>query len=481
MFARKRRKKWPIVLAILLLLIVLAAGAAWHIGNTLTLQLQLMGESTVALEYGSEFTDPGANAFVTTPYLPGAALQIPVTVTGQVDCDRLGSYPVAYHARLWWMENTQLRVVQIQDTKPPVITLTEIKGDYTLPGYTYQEAGFTALDDYDGDITHLVTWSYKENVITYVVEDSSGNHTIAQRAVNYADPVAPKLELYGEQAVTVYLGRSYQEPGYQAIDNFDGIITDWVKTEGNVDVHTPGTYPIIYTVADTFGNVSTAQRIVTVTACPDPEIVIPEGKVIYLTFDDGPSSHTARLLEVLKKYDVKATFFVVNNLHADMITAIAEQGHAIGVHTASHVYSDIYSSEEAFFQDFKTIHDLIYEKTGIKTTLMRFPGGSSNQVSSYYNEGIMTRLSKIVTDYGLRYFDWNVNSADAGGAKTSSQVYWNVINGISGNDYSIVLQHDIHGFSVDAVEQIIQWGLANGYTFLPLQPNSPDCHQKIVN
>jgi peptidoglycan/xylan/chitin deacetylase (PgdA/CDA1 family) len=178
---------------------------------------------------------------------------------------------------------------------------------------------------------------------------------------------------------------------------------------------------------------------------------------------------------------VKATFFVTNTKYTDIIADIAAAGHAIGVHTASHIYRDIYANEEAFFADFKTIHDIIYEKTEIKTTLMRFPGGSSNRVSASYNEGIMTRLTKIVTDYGLQYFDWNVNSLDAGGAKTAEQVYQNVISGIRGNPYSVVLQHDIHGFSVDAVERIIQWGLANGYTFLPLEPTSPSCHQKILN
>jgi len=93
----------------------------------------------------------------------------------------------------------------------------------------------------------------------------------------------------------------------------------------------------------------------------------------------------------------------------------------------------------------------------------------------------MTRLSKIVTDYGLQYYDWSVNSVDAGGATSADQVFRNVINGISGNTYSIVLQHDIYGFSVDAVERIIQWGLDNGYQFLPLDPTSPKCHQTIVN
>ncbi len=481
MFARKRRRKWPVVLAALLILLTLLAGAVWHVGKTLELTLQLDGQPSLTQEYGGIYQEQGARALVKTPLLPGFALEIPVHITGQVDPSKVGAYPLAYHAKAFWLNATALRVVQIVDTQPPILTLKEVEGDYTLPGEDYQEAGFTAYDGYDGDLTHMVSWSYKENVITYVVKDSSGNCAIAQRAVNYDDPIAPKLTLKGEAAVTVYLGRPYEEPGFQAVDNFDGNITDRVSVSGSVDIHKPGTYTVTYAVADTFGNQVQLQRKVTVEPCPVPETVIPEGKSVYLTFDDGPSAYTPKLLEVLKKYNVKATFFVVNNKYADMITAIAEQGHAIGVHTASHIYSEIYASEEAFFKDFQTVHDLIYEKTGQKTTLMRFPGGSSNSVSSKYNKGIMTRLAKIAADYGLQYYDWNVNSGDAGSARTAEQVFRNVKNGVSYNTCSIVLQHDIHGFSVDAVEKIIQWGLANGYQFLPLEPSSPGCHQDIIN
>ena len=481
MFARKRKRKWPIVLIVLVFGLLLLGAAGWQVCTTLELQLHINGQSNVTQEYGSSFEDAGAKAVLSSTLFPKLSLNVPVSVTGKVDTDNVGAYAIAYHTKLMWLEDTALRVVQIVDTQPPVITLTEIEGDFTLPGSEYKEVGFSAYDDYDGDISHLVTWSYKENVITYVVQDSSGNHTIAQRSVNYDDPVPPELTLSGDQEITLYLGRSYEEPGYKALDNFDGDITHWVKMEGNVDIHTPGVYTVTYSVTDTFGNLSTAQRKITVESCPEPEIVVPEGKIIYLTFDDGPGKDTPRLLEILKKYNVKATFFVVSNKYADIITEIAAQGHAVGVHTASHIYSDIYADEEAFFEDFQTVHDLVFEKTGYKTTLMRFPGGSSNRVSGYYNKGIMTRLSKIVTDYGLQYFDWNVNSLDAGGATTADQVYRNVVNGVSGNAYSIVLQHDIHGFSVDAVERIIQWGLANDYTFLPLDASSPKCHHNIIN
>ncbi|MFQ9388566.1 MAG: hypothetical protein ACLR1V_06910 [Coprococcus sp.] len=93
----------------------------------------------------------------------------------------------------------------------------------------------------------------------------------------------------------------------------------------------------------------------------------------------------------------------------------------------------------------------------------------------------MTKLTKDLTDMGYQYFDWNVTSGDAGETTSTSVVVQNVISGIQQHDVSIVLQHDIKGFSVNAVEQIIQWGLAHGYTFLPLTAESPTAHHGVNN
>ena len=180
---------------------------------------------------------------------------------------------------------------------------------------------------------------------------------------------------------------------------------------------------------------------------------------------------------------MKVNFFVKgqNNNLAQRLKAIDDAGHSIGIHSITHDYAEIYASEAAFLKDLYGMQALIYENTGITTTLMRFPGGSSNTISRNYCKGIMTKLVKTVTDLGFQYFDWNVDSNDAGGAKTADEVYKNVINGVKGRKTSVVLQHDIKGFSVDAVERIIQWGLANGYTFLPLSADSPACHHGTNN
>lgn len=203
--------------------------------------------------------------------------------------------------------------------------------------------------------------------------------------------------------------------------------------------------------------------------------------IIYLTFDDGPSANTEKLLKILKKYNVKATFFVVNTDYIDQINKIAEDGHTIGIHTATHCFSKIYASENAYFEDLYKMQKIIYGYTGQLATLLRFPGGSSNTVSRAYNKGIMSRLIPAVLENGFLYFDWNVDSADACSAKTEDQVYRNVTQGIQGKRQAVVLQHDTYNYSVNAVERIILWGYKNGYTFLPLDQESPCCHHCVSN
>ena len=208
--------------------------------------------------------------------------------------------------------------------------------------------------------------------------------------------------------------------------------------------------------------------------------VQPNGKVIYLTFDDGPSQYTPQLLDILDKYGVKATFFVVNTPYVHLVEDIVERGHAIGVHSATHDFKTIYASEDAFFADLTKMRDIIYNRTGVYTNLIRFPGGSSNTISKF-NPGIMSRLTRAVEDMGYHYFDWNVDSDDAGSTRTKDGVVTNVINGCKNRKISIVLQHDIKGYSVNAVEEILIWGLENGYTFLPLDMSSPTAHHGVNN
>ena len=226
---------------------------------------------------------------------------------------------------------------------------------------------------------------------------------------------------------------------------------------------------------------ATVTRNVEVVAQPRPEKTWPQEKTIYLTFDDGPGPYTKQLLDVLDAYGVKATFFVTDSGYDSVMKEIVNRGHSIGIHTVSHKYDEIYASPEAYFADLLGMQDIIYRNTGVKTTLMRFPGGSSNLVSRKSCEGIMTVLSEAVQDAGFQYFDWNVDSDDAGRARKAEEVFDNVVEGVSKGRVSAVLQHDIHGYSVEAVEKILKWGQENGYTFRPLEQTSPGFHHGINN
>ena len=451
--------------------------------------IALEGERAQTIAVGESFADPGASALYYCADKEPVAVE--VTAAGTVDPGKVGTYVLTYTARWKDCLGTAYRQIKVTDAIPPVITLVENPETYTLPGHAYAEEGFAATDNYDGDLTARVTRKDRTDHIIYTVKDSSGNQTTVTRTVRFNDPIPPELKLRGSAKITLTAGGSFRDPGWEATDNCDGDLSAKVTVSGSVNTMIPGTYVLTYTVQDAYQNVAKAERTVVVAERPPqpeniivplPDIVLPEGeRFIYLTFDDGPSSHTPRLLDVLKKYNVKATFFVVNTYFTDTLKRIADEGHTVAIHTASHKYNEIYRSEDAYFADLYRMQDIIKAHTGQTSTILRFPGGSSNSVSKKYNKGIMTRLSQQVKERGFRYFDWNVPSGDTDGAKTDQEVYERVINGVQKHKYSVVLQHDIKGYSVDAVESIIIWGLNNGYTFLPLTMDSPVCEHKINN
>ena len=493
---------WKILLWVLGLLLVAGATAAvlvWKV-NMFQLRLAVNGSREMVLEYGQSFEDPGVLAQFSGTLFLREPQTVEVAVEGAVEPSALGTYELTYTARhtlnyyIGQMTFTEsaVRRVCVKDTQVPVITLTANPDGYTVPGQPYAEEGFAATDNYDGDITDQVTRTEQDGKVYYSVTDSSGNRAEAVREIVYHDPEGPVLTLTGGTDVSITQGSAYREPGYSAVDNCDGDITNYVTVTGSVDTNTVGVYTLEYCVTDSYKNTTKVTRTVRVNAPaplpPIPEMpagdaqtpVTPNGKVIYLTFDDGPNIHTERLLDILDMYGVKATFFVVKTGYLHLLPRMVSSGHTVAVHSATHNYGQIYSSENAYFNDLYDMQSTIASYTGVTPTILRFPGGSSNTVSSI-SPGIMTRLTATLREMGYRYFDWNVDSRDAGGATSADSVYWNVINGCSRKNVSIVLQHDTKGYSVDAVERIIQWGLVNGYTFLPLDASSPVCEHDLNN
>ena len=494
---KKKKWLWIVLLILVVVLALLCAGASmlwhtWHNG----LQLQLVGDAQITQEYKGTFEDPGAKASFNGFFYDDPS--VPVTVEGAVDTGKLGGYQLTYTAEyvldLYFFtlkcQASQSRTVVVVDTQPPEIQLLTDPDYFTLPGGTYVEEGYTAVDNHDGDITGAVVRTQTDEQVTYQVTDASGNTTEVTRPIVYSDPIAPELTLKGQPLILLRRGKTYREPGFEAMDNCDGDITDKVVVNGTVDGTKDGTYVLEYSVQDASGNVTTVTRTVIVAyvkqvsglpSMPDQTPDEPNGHTVYLTFDDGPTVYTDKLLDVLDKYGVKVTFFVVYGNRTEQLQRMDAAGHSIGVHSNTHEYHEIYSSVENFFADFNAVSDKIEAAVGYRPTILRFPGGSSNTVSRRYCTGIMTTLTQMVKEMGYRYFDWNGDSRDVSDAKTTAEVYSNVAHGMYYVKNCIMLQHDIIGFSVNAVEDIVKWGLVNGYTFAPLTMDSPVCEFKVAN
>lgn len=449
--------------------------------NRWSVTITVNGNASEKLECGADYTDAGATARFHGSLICKKGWDVPVKTEGSVDTSAPGTYKITYTAKKDGVHASASRKILILDHVPPVITLTSDPDHYTIPGETYKEEGYKAEDNIDGDITDKVQRKEKDGVVTYTVKDSSDNETTVTRQINYKDTIPPEITLLGDSSISISAGEAFTDPGYTASDNCDGDVTDRVTTDGSVDIYRAGTYTIHYQAADSYGNTADATREVTVTPIRQQDTVVPSGKIIYLTFDDGPGPYTEQLLDVLAKYNVKVTFFTVNTKYTDLIAKEAAAGHSVGIHSASHNYAKIYTSESAYFNDLHEMEGIITAQTGVRPTLIRFPGGSSNTISAKYCTGIMSLLTKDVTDQGYQYFDWNVSSGDAGGTTDTETVFQNVINGVQQHDVSIVLQHDIKSFSVNAVEKILAWGISNGYTFLPLDASSPAAHQPVNN
>ena len=213
-----------------------------------------------------------------------------------------------------------------------------------------------------------------------------------------------------------------------------------------------------------------------VKAEPAPVTDQTEGKRVYLTFDDGPSSNTAEILDILKAYDVKATFFVIgktDEASKALYQRIVEEGHTLGMHSYSHKYEEIYASEEAFAADLQNLQEYLYEVTGVWPRYYRFPGGSSNKVS----KADMHRLIAFLDEKDITYFDWNIASGDAvSGYISKDAIVKNCTRSIGTYNDSMILLHDAaeKDTTVEALPEIIAAIRMKGdFTFFPISDETP--------
>lgn len=215
----------------------------------------------------------------------------------------------------------------------------------------------------------------------------------------------------------------------------------------------------------------------------NPSII--SDKTIYLTFDDGPSYLTNEILDILKEENVPATFFVTSqqiDKYQNIIKREYTENHTVAIHTATHNYSYIYSSEQNYFNDLNEIRNKVFTIIGEKPRIIRLPGGSSNTISKKYSPGIMTRITETLTHNDFYYYDWNIDSMDASGCIDENQIYNNVITHLKSGT-NIILMHDspTKMTTVGALRDIIKYGKEGGYTFAKITKKTPQIHHHINN
>lgn len=470
---------WAIIVGVVVIYALIVLSVSIYMDDR-HVKFYVYGELNPIIELGESFSDT-CRAVSNGSVFPEGERELPYSLSGAVDVNTPGCYELVYSTRYFFRDYELTRTVTVIDNIPPVIELKTLEGYHPgwLSGYT--EEGYTATDNFDGDISDKVKITEKNGVYTYTVSDSSGNSCSVERRP-FDGIIKPEICLRGDSEITINACSYFEDPGCGAVDEFGNDISGLINVEGDFVPWRPGSYTLTYSISNDRGETIATSRVINVLSLNVDNTINPPSGTIYLTFDDGPGPYTEQLLDILDAYGAKATFFVTDQYpsYRWLLSEIYDRGHAIGLHSFHHDYYSIYASEEDFFWDMLQLDALVYDRTGIHTKLLRFPGGSSNTVSSF-NPGIMTRLTIAVESMGYKYFDWNINSGDADQAKDKDEVAENIINGCAGRAYSIVLLHDTKGYSVEAVETILAWGAINGFSFRALNMTSPGSHHGVNN
>ncbi len=227
------------------------------------------------------------------------------------------------------------------------------------------------------------------------------------------------------------------------------------------------------------------QRAASMSLQPGTEVgTTEEGKekIVYLTFDDGPSDNTQEVMDILDQYDAKATFFITAQQkdYFPMIKKAYDAGHTIGLHSYTHDYDTVYASVDSYFKDLEKIGEVAKEQLGFVPCFIRFPGGASNTISRKYCTGIMTTLTQQVLEKGYQYYDWNVSSGDGGVATTQE-----IVEQSETDEYTqvMLLFHDAatKDTTVEALPTILEYYKNLGYSFKAIDRDSLVVHHGVNN
>lgn len=464
-----KKKKCIFIISILLIILLLL------LGLKLSFKLEIIGNDNIIMNYNDKYEEKGVKFS-----LFGKDLSNKVQITSDLKEGKTGKYNVKYNAKIGIFNFSKIKKVEIKDDKEPDIELSGDKIINICPNTKYQEDGYKAYDEYDGDLTDKVKVSKKDNNIIYSVKDNSGNLKEVIRKIKYFDKEKPVIDLKGNSTIYLPVNEKYKEQGYTVKDNCSSNLEKEVKVINNIDITKPGKYEIVYKVKDKMGNETSSIRTIHVY---DPKNYTSSNirGIIYLTFDDGPSGSgsTSKILDILKDEGIKATFFVTGSGPDSLIKRAYQEGHTIALHTYTHKFHEIYSSTDSFFKDIKKLESRIFNLTGEKPKILRFAGGTSNTISRHYKTGIMKELLVKTKGQGYKIFDWNVDSNDAGVcAKKNIRnkkecVYNNVTRNLSKSRKNYVLMHDIKSYTADALRDIIRYGKSRGFIFEQITESTP--------
>lgn len=460
---------------LLILCLILLTGSlvllVWVLFVKDDIKCELNGKEKQSVEVFSKYNEKGIK--ITNRGKVLSKDKYTLKIKGKVITDKLGDNDIIYIVKYHKKKYTLKRVVSVIDSTPPIIsTNIEAVTKDVCTKKEIQELTFSAEDNYDKDLNEKIERKDTEEEINLSVSDSSGNISTKKLKIVYTEKPKNIFSLNGKNIIYVPINTKYNEKGAIYKDGCGEPLQANIKTTGNVNTSVIGDYTVKYTLEDG----ESLKRTVKVY---DPNI--PNEKIIYLTFDDGPGNTTKKILDALAKYNIKATFFVTNQFpsYRNLIKEEYINGHAVGVHSYTHKY-DIYKSLDSYLNDFNKMNEIIKEETGTYSQIFRFPGGASNTISKSYKKGVVSEIAKYLTAKGYLYFDWNVDSTDAAGAGTEA-IIKRVTTDVSKCSKCVVLMHDIKTTTANAIDPILAELTSRGYSFQVLNSDGPKVQHKIAN
>ena len=468
----EKNKKIKLIWGLVIALVGLIAGLAFYI---LTLPVIVFNNDTPTVEINNTFEPLSIVEKVRKDTIEDIVIN-----TEGLNVNALGTYPITYTLRDEVFEIE----VSVVDTIAPTFDVVDGETDATI-AVDPNTLVSNIVDATNTSVAFKEDYSFDtEGTFDFVivVSDEGKNSTEKTIKMNILpkDETAPVIN--GKDTLTLYLNSTIDPmDGMSVTDNQDPKPTLEVLTN-NVDSKKAGTYKIVYEAKDRSGNKATFTK--TVSIKPEKKTEYTGEKIVYLTFDDGPSYNTKKIIDILAQYNIKGTFFVAgySSTHRQYIKEAYDAGHTIALHTYTHDYAQVYKSVDAYFEDLRKIDEVVYNLTGYHSPYVRFPGGSSNTISRNYSKGIMSKLAVELHNRGYEYYDWNISSADASGASVSVDKIIRSSTSAS-NGTLMILFHDTYGkdTTVKALPTIIEYYLELGYEFRGIDETTYGFHHGINN